>query len=357
MVRPKDKIFLVATLGLKSGVKSSALKLYRALEIEGYKVKMIYLNNKNLIELLFSDLKSISSLKTADKIIYLGSIPRLSNIFMKDKLWALFLHGFLMQESLEAMRESITWEDKLLHLLLISYWRFSLKMNRPSFYVCRSLTSCEMNNVLNKDHVILKQFIFPEEVISMEHLKKMPRDRRSNRVRIVAFTSHSKSPRLLPRSYILQLVRKASKQVRKGIELQIIDPLGRNGYEETFENLKVRYLAPMPRREFLSLLAQSDLYIERCIDEELGNSSIEAGLLGVPILKYTHPKYIERQDYTDTDLIVSSSLESLIRNLIEYVNNVDFYKEIYSQQVSSFILKRRNWDVVKQPLIRRLSLE
>jgi hypothetical protein len=41
------------------------------------------------------------------------------------------------------------------------------------------------------------------------------------------------------------------------------------------------------------------LYIERCIDEELGNGSIDAGIVGTPVAKLTHPLFVERQDYKD----------------------------------------------------------
>jgi len=110
----------------------------------------------------------------------------------------------------------------------------------------------------------------------------------------------------------------------------------------------------MPKHLFLKTLASSDLYIERCIDEELGNTSIEAGLLGTPIAKITHSKYIPRQDYGEDTMILAKSVREFIDKLIEYINNMEYYREYYSKRMWNFITTKRVWDAVKHDLIRRL---
>ena len=59
-----------------------------------------------------------------------------------------------------------------------------------------------------------------------------------------------------------------SKQVNKEIEFIIINPSA-TAKKEYIGNLVVKWMPYLPREQFLKLLADSDLYIERCIDEEL----------------------------------------------------------------------------------------
>ncbi len=90
---------------------------------------------------------------------------------------------------------------------------------------------------------------------------------------------------------------------------------------EKWGNLVVHRLPFLPRNRFLRLIASSDLYIERCIDEELRLGFIDAGIVGTPVAKLTHPLFVERQDYKDEVLWVSSPRE-FVELVSEYLRDV-----------------------------------
>lgn len=114
-------------------------------------------------------------------------------------------------------------------------------------------------------------------------------------------------------------------------------------------------MAPISRKEFLSLLASADLYIERGIDEDLGNTVLEAMSIGVPVAKLTHPKYWDRQDYNEETLMLARSFKELTENVAEYVNNVEYYYPYYSERVKSFVQTKRTWDAVKKSFLTSLK--
>jgi hypothetical protein len=97
-------------------------------------------------------------------------------------------------------------------------------------------------------------------------------------------------------------------------------------------------------------MLKSDLYIDTSIDEELKVSSIEAALLGVPIAKLTHPKFVDRQDYKD-EFIWASTPKSFIDVLVDYTINKDHLKPYYAKKVLEFLTLRRNWNTVSRPLL------
>jgi glycosyltransferase involved in cell wall biosynthesis len=110
----------------------------------------------------------------------------------------------------------------------------------------------------------------------------------------------------------------------------------------------------MPRQEFLSLLASANLYIERCIDEELGQVVLEAMALGTPVAKLTHQRYWNRQDYKE-DLILARSFRELAEKIAEYTNNAEHYHDYYSKRGKEFVLTKRTWDAVKRPFLTALK--
>jgi hypothetical protein len=204
--------------------------------------------------------------------------------------------------------------------------------------------------------VLLPQFILPEETEFYSKLKRDISREGDERVKVITYSSFAISPRLLTQYQILMLMKRVSRNVNKKIELVIIDPKAREKRERVLDNLIIRCLKYLPRKDFLKLLAESDLYIERCIDEELGMASIEAALLGIPIAKLTHPKFVERQDYMD-EVIWSWSVKELVYMLSDYLNNAEHWKPFYSKKLRSFVINKRGWDHVKRPLINFIRRE
>jgi hypothetical protein len=113
----------------------------------------------------------------------------------------------------------------------------------------------------------------------------------------------------------------------------------------------------MPKDRFLKFLANSDLYIEKCIDEELRYGALEAGLLGTPIVKITHPCYVARQDYTEDHILLAKSYKGLVYKLAEHIKHMENSEPYYSEKMKEFITKYRTWNAVKDHLIKHLVTE
>jgi len=285
----------------------------------------------------------------------MGSIPQLSSIFinMEHKI-ILFVHGFLIYEAVDALKSpSISLRGKMGSIYSISLWNVSTVSKSIDIYICHSITACEANNIRGK-FIILPQFIFPEEIETYNRLQKSLAkiNKEDAEVRIVMYTSYALSPRLLKPNYAIKLMKGVSNKVaNKRISLIIIDPMISNEYQEVYDRFKLIFIKPLSRRKFLQLLALADIYLERCVDEELSISSIEAALLETPIAKLTHPRYVVRQDYKD-EILWASSPQNFIDKLSDYIQHIDYWRPYYAKRLRDFLITRRNWDYVKFPLLK-----
>ena len=339
-----------------AGVKTITDKLVYGLKREKLNVK-VFLYGKNLAINTLLDLKRALQLRNFDTIIYMGSIPQLSATFIKltkgDNKTILFVHGFLFHETLNALRSvQISLRGKIGSLYNIFLWNVGTSTKSIDLFICHSITTCEANKIV-KNYIVLPQFVFPEEIITYAKLYQglVSDSSNHNEVKVLVYTSFALSPRLLKPYHVIRLMKGVSKKIMgRRIQLLIIDPRVGEKLEE-YSNLKVRFMKPLQRHEFLQLLAQADLYIERCVDEELGLSSIEAALLGTPVAKLTHPRYVERQDYED-EILWASSPQKFIDMLSDYIQHLDYWKPYYAKKLRDFLATRRSWDRVKAPLIK-----
>jgi len=354
----KHKIAIVMP-GAMGGVKQTIKKLIKGLRLEGFYVEPITLHGNNLIDTTASDLRNINALRRFDVVIYMGSIPWPSHLFVDDHVKTiLFVHGFVKDELLNAIKHG-KLRTKMGAVYLLSLWDFFRATNRIDAFICRCITSCEVNRI-QKNYILLPEFVFSNEVKFFEEfVKKHGEEHRDDHsysmVRLITYTSYAESPRLLKPRHLEHLAKLASKHVNKRIELSVIDPRRESSAVRIGENLIVRYIKPMPKEEFYKFVINADLFIELCIDEELRNTSIEAALLETPVAKLTHPKYINRQDYDKDDLIQEYSSKKLIERLVDYLNNIEYYKPYYAKKLKIFILKHRTWDIVKRTLIKYIK--
>mgnify|MGYP001066174755 CR=1 FL=1 len=328
------------------GVRTSVNKLLYGLKREGFHVELLH-HEGTLPLVTLRDFKKMGRVKYFDSVIYMGSIP-LPSSFVADNAF-LFVHGFLFHEIMANLKSSLL-KFKLGGIYTLTLWNIAKLIKSIDFYVCHSVTACEANNIFEK-YILLPQFIFPEEIQTYELFSKPYRTMKSNMTTIVTYGSFASSPRLLPISYIISLLEKVSKKLGRKLKVIAIDP--RTVRVESHHNVIVEYIKPLPRREFLHLLASADLYFERCVDEELGNTSVEAGLLGVPVTKLTHPIFLERADYRD-EILQATSAKVLIDMLTEYIIKLDYWKPYYSKKIREFLITRRNWDHVKTSLVTNL---
>ena len=334
----------------RGGVKSAMLRLSKGLKLEGFNVDLLPLGNR-MPSMIARDLAMIELLTSYDTVLYLGSIPWPSHIFLENV--GVFIHGLVHYELLNAIKHG-PLRTKLRATTLSLLWSISRVLDEVKFFVCRSVTACEMNNLSWNKTVILPQFVLQDEIVAALDMRKQFKTGGSDKVRILTYTSSVESPRLLSVEDIARLVKVVARRTNRKLELIIVNPAITTYQIKHLSNLTIMQVKFMPKHLFLKTLASSDLYIERCIDEELGNTSIEAGLLGTPIAKITHSKYIPRQDYDEDTMILAKSVREFIDKLIEYINNMEYYREYYSKRMWNFITTKRVWDAVKHDLIRRL---
>lgn len=320
------------------GVSTIVAKLQKGLIKEGIIADIILSFKSQLVPIrIYEDIKNINILKKYDLIIIYGSIPWPSHIFLRMRLpIVLFVHGFIYHELLSAIRRKL----KLGTIFLLS---LTIK-KAVDLYICHSVTTCEANKIFS-NFVLLPQWVFSEELeVSPKNVYL------SDRVRIVTYTSYARSPRLLSHEALITIIQLLKLYVKKKFELIIIDPLSD---KDIYINSYIKIIRPLPRREFLELIAASHLYIERSIDEELRLASLEAMALGTPVAKLTHPRFWPRQDYEDS-VIVGSTLRGLVMKLADYVNNIDFYYPYYSRKARDYVSTRRTWDTVKKPFLNAM---
>jgi len=339
-------IALIAPRG-SGGVAYVVERLWEGLRRERLPVSKIVISGSPTL----FHLKHLSQLQNYDTIIIAGSIPPPNHLFIRSETKViLFVHGFIYHETGNAIAHG-RFREKLGATYSLLLFEMARKADRIDVYICHSVTTCEANRIYN-GFILLPQFVFPEEV------QKRDEDniQRKLNTQVVAYTSFANSPRLLKEETLLSLMRGVSKRLNRRINLVIVNPTKREPKIERWGDLVVHRLPFLPRERFLRLVASSDLYIERCIDEELGNGSIDAGIVGTPVAKLTHPLFVERQDYKD-EVLWAASPREFVELVSEYLRDAEDKKPIFSRRFREFLLSRRSWDKVKTQLIRLLRSE
>lgn len=332
------------------GIKSVISRLSKGLKLEGFNVDLLSLGDRMPL-IVTKDLAMLRLLANYDVVLYMGSIPWPSHMFLENV--GVFVHGFVRHELLNSMKYGLL-HTRLAASILLTLWNISRALNRIKFFVCHSITACEVNDLSLDRATILPQFVLPNEVVVALDIQKSFKINEKSEIRILTYTSFARSPRLLSLESILRLIKVVAKHTNKKLKFIIVNPTTSTYQVKHFNNLTVMQIKFVPKHLFFKMILSSDLYIEICIDEELRYSAIEAGLFGTPIAKITHSRYVSRQDYNKDIMILASSTREFINKLIEFINNIEYYKEYYSRKIQDFIVTKRVWDAVKHSLIRRL---
>jgi len=349
----KIAIITPSSLG---GVSVITLKLTQGLINEGFYVDLMKIRGGTIINSFVDDLRMIRELKDYDVLLYAGSIARVSSI-LRRKHAGIFIHGFLPDEYKNAILHSDI-RTSLGALLEFTWWK-AINMNifKPVFYICHSKTACRNNMIPENKCVILPQFVLPTEVDWFKKFRERLTDFRLHNnatPMMLTYTSFASSPRLLSINSLIYMAKRLGRLLRRSILFYIIKPktLKDNIYQ--FDKVKVVVRDFMPRIDFLRLLATADLYIEPGIDEEIGMDSIEAGLLKIPVAKITNPKFTALQDFTRDEVIFEENVSHFVHSLSEYFSNIEGYKNYYGSKFHSFVSRKRSWESVKRPLIKKL---
>jgi glycosyltransferase involved in cell wall biosynthesis len=213
------------------------------------------------------------------------------------------------------------------------------------------MSTCRSSSVPVEKSTLLPLWLSEGELAELEKYEEesLERSPPSNRLLVLAYTSNVFSPKFLSGRDILYILLLVSKRVRRDFKAIIIDPFST---PTTTKNIQVvNFLA---REKFLRLLSQSSLLIDPLIDEELRNTTLEAMALGVPVVKLLSPRYVNYADYSDRELLLAHTIKELVDLIIEYLNNMESYYDYYHKAEKKFVMERRAWNSVKEPLLNYL---
>ncbi|MEM4964851.1 MAG: hypothetical protein QXT13_11970 [Pyrobaculum sp.] len=296
----------------------------------------------------FFDVKFLSRLKQYDVLIYLGSIAPVSSV-SKSFRNILFLHGIMPYEFKGLLLKG-SLRGRVGAIVLSSWWSVvNMRLVKPDAYICHSVTVCELNRVPREKRVILPQFVLPEEVRLYD--RYAPAEIRENV--LLTYTSFAFSDRLLPLTVFLKLVKALSRLLPREFTVKIMDPHS-SPHVYTHGNVRVIVQKPLPREEFMRELARSTVFFESCVDEELRYVSVESGLVGTPVAKVTFPQFWGRQDYTEEELLVAPDFKTLVERLAECLREPEECKSRYGAAANRFVKEKRNWDAVKNDLVKTI---
>jgi len=351
-----SKKIAIVTPTTNLGVRMALSQIYKGLRSENYHVNLLVLQDPTIPYLIYNDLKNVKHLEDFDTVLYTGSIAWPSHMLISGPKKALFIHGFIDVELINSIRYGSLRVKFGASSLLVYKKIFSSWLIKLDFSICHSLTSREINKVTG-NCIIIPQFIIEEDVEFYNAFSRLHEkaENTNDIIKIVTYTSLARSPRLLSRKRLTILAKRLSRLVKRKFVFYIIDPINSTKSSQATDSDYIKILGCLPRLQYLKLIASSNLYIERGLDEEIGYGSLEAGLISTPIAKITLSRFISRQDYNRGDLLSATSIESLTEDIAEYINNIEHYEPQYRKKVKNFILSKRVWRRVKKPLIEELE--
>jgi len=210
----------IVTFKTSGGVNTIFRNLLLSLYRDGFRIR-IYRLDKMLPLSLIRDIANISSMKECDTVIYMGSIPKPSALFLGKlnitKL--LFIHGFIYHELFRKLLSPLkegSLKNLLKTLVSLSMYEVTRILNSIDYYVCHSITACNMTGIPPNKHVILPQFLIDEDLSFYESLRSHYSKR--DTIRIVTYGSYAPSPRLLTSRHMIALGRFLKKIITKNLK-------------------------------------------------------------------------------------------------------------------------------------------
>jgi len=342
------------------GVRTWIAKVVMALRLEGFSVARYVLDDSLLpgstfFSMHISDLLRHLRLRGHGVLLYFGSLHYLG--YLLDKLKGVpvmvSVSGHPVYEFPKAVTNAGTIHEKVGASLVWRYARLAYSLDMADMWICHTLTACEEIGVADRgNYVLLKQFVLPHEVALYDRVYHWLKEERGEKreVRIFAYLSYADLPGLKLWS-LLKIFNRVRRRVKRRVTFVVEDPRIRT----TKLGDAIQITGRMPLPDFLRILGTSDLYIETSIDEELRLTALDAMLLRVPVAKILHPRFYGKQDYTEDEILIGTSVNKLVELIVEYVNNFDHYHEYFSRTVYEFMKRKRLWDVVKVDFVQTLD--
>lgn len=261
-----------------------------------------------------------------------------------------YVQGYLYHQFVNFLKYSNV-NVKIGSLLSMVTFDTSKRLGYIDHYLCTCASTCRSSDIPVEKSTLLPLWLSDGELAELrkyeeESLEKSPP---SNRLLILAYTSNVFSPKLLSGRDILNILLSVSKRVKRDFKAIVIDPLS-----NPIATRNIQVVNFLDRGKFIRLLSNSSLLIDPIIDEELRNTTLEAMALGVPVVKLLSPYYVNYADYNDKDLLLAHSIKELEDLITEYLNNIELYYDYYRRAEKNFVMEKRVWDSVKEPLLKYL---
>lgn len=350
------KVLIVTPSLTVGGLGSYSMKIYNALLKEGLTVELCDLGTKKYVVLhtFLNDLNCLFKKKEDfDMVMYIGSIPYPSSFFFKllGKKIVVVVNGYFYYEVFNEIKRSIKLKKiRRILISLLNLLLFEIGKKYVDVYVYPCYGAREAVRTGRRSHVV------PLWIDESEQKLEIRDSTSYDLVRVITYTSYVYSPKILPIEAIIKIFKIVENKINKNFELTIIDPR-LTGEKHRIKDLtlrrgKVILLSSLPRDRFLSLLSHSHLYFDPIIDDEFRYSTLEAMALGVPIAKLVHSKYIDKLEFRYE--LISDSIGALIKNIVNYIENLEDLYPKYSQFMKSFVQSQRTWKAVKHKLLSAL---
>jgi glycosyltransferase involved in cell wall biosynthesis len=262
----------------------------------------------------------------------------------------LYVQGYLYHQFINFLKYSSV-NTKIGSLLSMITFDVSKGLSYINHYLCTCASTCRSSSVPVEKSTLLPLWLSERELAELKKYEEesLERSPLSNRPLVLAYTSNVFSPKLLSGRDILYILLLVSKRVKRDFKAILIDPLSN---PTAMRNIQVVNF--LDRGRFIRLLSQSSLLIDPLIDEELRNTTLEAMALGVPVVKLLSPYHINYADYNDKDLLLAHTIKELEDLITEYLNNIESYYNYYHRAEKKFVMEKRVWDSVKEPLLKYL---
>jgi glycosyltransferase involved in cell wall biosynthesis len=358
---------LVVSSSSRGGPSTTARKLVEGLAKEGLNVRTLTLSpslpfterNKVLkrmppfVRLMFRELDVVKEdLNLYQHIILMDLYPFLVPLLrlISSSNIILYVQGYLYHQFVNFLKYS-SINTKIGSTLNMITFDISKRLNHIDHYLCTCISTCKYSNIPIEKSTLLPLWLSERELTELKKYakKSLERGPPGNRLLVLSYTSNVVSPKLLSGRYLLHILLIVSRRVRRDFKAIVIDPLSA---PTTLKNIRVVNF--LDRRRFLEFLSHSSLLVDPLIDEELRNTTLEAMALGVPVAKLLSPYYADYADYSNKDLLLAHTVRELVDLITEYLNNVESYYDYYHRIEKKFVIEKRVWHSVKEPLLKYL---
>lgn len=358
---------LVVSSSSRGGPSTTTRKLVEGLAKEGLNVRTLILSPSlpsakhskvlkrvpPLIRLMFGELDVVKeNLDFYQHIILMDIYPFLIPLLRlkSSSNIVLYVQGYLYHQFINFLKYGSA-NTKIGSTLNMITFDMSKRLNYIDHYLCTCISTCRHSNVPMEKSTLLPLWLSEKELAELKKYtkKSLERGTPGNRLLVLSYTSSVFSPKLLTGRYLLRILLIVSRRVRRDFKAIVIDPLST---PTTLKNIRVVNF--LDRRRFLELLSHSSLLIDPLIDEELRNTTLEAMALGVPVAKLLSLHYADYADYSSKVLLLAHSVRELVDLIIEYLNNVESYYDYYHRTEKKFVMEKRVWESVKEPLLKYL---